>query len=212
MSVLIVDDSQDSRQLIATILKDVGYTKLLTAESAYDAFDQLGMNDPGVVVTGVDLILMDIDMPVIDGLEACRQIKAKPRLRDIPVIRVTGFTDVATLEAAFAAGAADYVPKTTTRNEMLVRVSTALETKREMDQRKLSYINELEAKNRELERAFSALGDKNQQLEEAFTELGVKNSQLEEASLAKTQILSTATHELRTPLTSIVGLSSNHLS
>ena len=81
MSVLIVDDSPDSRQLLTTTLADAGYTKLLTANSAQDAFSQLGMSDPAIIVTGVDLILMDIDMPGIDGLEACRQIKARPRLR-----------------------------------------------------------------------------------------------------------------------------------
>jgi signal transduction histidine kinase len=74
---------------------------------------------------------------------------------------------------------------------MLARVRSALEMKREMDRRKLAYVANLEEKNRELELAFA--------------ELEQKNRELEAASLAKTQILSTATHELKTPLTSIVG-------
>jgi signal transduction histidine kinase len=95
------------------------------------------------------------------------------------------------LQTAFAAGAVDYITKPPNIGEMLARVSSALEMKREMDRRKSAYVTNLEEKNR--------------QLELAFAELEQKNRELEAASLAKTQILSTATHELKTPLTSIVG-------
>lgn len=191
MSILIVDDDHGVRIFLEQVLKDAGFNTLRAVGSAHDAYEQLGLNDPTVIATGIELILMDINMPGIDGIEACRQIKAKPRLRDIPVIMVTSLTDTATLQAAYAAGAADFMSPSTQVPEMLARINTALESKRDMDQRKIAYINEVEAKNRELENT--------------FIQLEVKNQELEEALLAKTQILSTATHELRTPLTSIIG-------
>ncbi|MFQ6029848.1 MAG: ATP-binding protein [Dehalococcoidia bacterium] len=191
MSILIVDDKLEIRVALTKVLRKSGYGKLLTAESAEDAFEQLGLDDPAVSVSGVDLILMDIEMPGINGIEACRRIKSRPRLRDIPVIMITACADTKALELAFSAGASDYLLKTSSRVEMLARVSTALESKRSLDTRKLAYLNEVEAKNRELERAFEQLAE--------------KNRQLEEASLDKNQVLCTVTHELKTPLTSVLG-------
>jgi len=176
MSILIVDDSLDNRLLLKTILKAAGYTELLDAESARDAFKQLGMDNPASVAAGVDLILMDITMPEMDGIEACRRIKAATRLQDIPIVMVTARNEVKDLEAAFAAGAIDYITKPLNKVELLARVRSVLTLKREMDSRKFAYI-----------------------------ELGEKNQELEQESLAKTQILSTVTHELKTPLTSIMG-------
>ena len=163
----------------------------MLAESAQEAFEKLGLDSPGARTPDVDLILMDISMPEVDGVEACRRIKASPRLRDIPIIMVTGNSDARDLESAFAAGAVDYITKPPQRVEMLARVGSALDGKREMDRRKSAYVRDLERKNRELEIAFATLEE--------------TNRELEEVSLAKSQILSTATHELKTPLTSIVG-------
>lgn len=191
MGILVVDDESSIRLMLETILKDAGYNNVLTAGSARDAFSLLGVDDSSSPLPEIDLVLMDISMPGIDGIEACHRIKAVAHLRDLPIIMVTGLADTKGLQAAFAAGAVDYVTKPPNIGEMLARVQSALETKHEMDRRKLAYVTNLEEKNRELELA--------------FTELEQKNRELEAASLAKTQILSTATHELKTPLTSIVG-------
>ena len=191
MSILVVDDLPNFRQLMREILEDGGYSDVVTAESPQEAFTILGMDDPALPNPGVDLILLDINMPEMDGVEACQRIKSVPNLSDIPVIMVTGVAASEKLEQAFDAGATDYILKPTKPAEMLARIGSALNLKREMERRKSSYISDLEEKNRELEAA--------------FLELEKKNQELEEASLAKTQILSTATHELKTPLTSIIG-------
>ena len=191
MSILVVDDDPSVRMMLEAVLEDEGQVGIRGAESAMDAFEQLGMNGSDDADVEVDLVLMDISMPGIDGVEACRRIKSQPHLRDIPIIMVTGLADTQDLESAFAAGAVDYITKPPKRGEMMARVRSALDLKLEMDRRKASYVLDLEQKN--------------QELQQAFAELELKNQQLEEASLAKTQILGTATHELRTPLTSIVG-------
>lgn len=191
MSILVVDDLPDFRQLMQAVLEDAGYSDVITAGSTQEAFTILGLDDPSLPTTGVDLILLDINMPDTDGVEACQRIKSVSKLRDIPVIMVTGVAAEEKLEQAFSAGATDYILKPTNPAEMIARIGSALEMKQEMERRKSDYVSDLEEKNRELELA--------------FMELEKKNEELEEASRAKTHILSTATHELKTPLTSIIG-------
>jgi diguanylate cyclase (GGDEF)-like protein len=136
--ILIVDDSLDSQLLIKSILKYAGYTELLIANSAIEAFKQLGMDNPASVSTDIDLILMDIVMPEMDGIEACRLIKSFEYLRDVPIIMVTATvqTKDKDLQMAFAAGAIDYIIKPLNKVELLARVSSALRLKREIDHRK----------------------------------------------------------------------------
>jgi diguanylate cyclase (GGDEF)-like protein len=136
MAILIVDDSPDNRLPLKTILRKAGYTDLLTAESAREAFRHLGMDDPVNAHHGIDVILMDIMMPEMDGIEACRRIKAVSRLRDIPVIMVTSHGESRDIEGAFNAGAMDYITKPVNVVELLARLGSALSLKREMDCRK----------------------------------------------------------------------------
>jgi CheY-like chemotaxis protein len=105
MGILIVDDQPSIQLLLETILKDAGCANVLTAGSAHEAFDLLGVNNSSSSLAGVDLVLMDISMSEIDGIEACRRIKAAAHLRDLPIIMVTGLVDTRDLQAAFAAGA-----------------------------------------------------------------------------------------------------------
>jgi len=139
MSILIVDDSQHCRLLLRAFLGAAGYTELPTAESAHEAFQHLGMDGPDGVVPDVDLILMDITMPEMDGVEACRRIKAAPLLHDIPIIMVTAHDEAKYLHQAFVAGAMDYITKPVGKVELLPRVRSALTLKQEMESRKRAY-------------------------------------------------------------------------
>lgn len=151
MSILIVDDSIDQQLLLRSILEKAGYTPILGADSAQAAFGALNA-EGGELKTAVDLILMDVLMPELDGVEACRVIKAREHLRDIPVIMVTAKTDSSNLQEAFSAGAMDYINKPVNRVELLARVSSALTLKKEMDCRKAREL-ELRRSNEELQRA-----------------------------------------------------------
>ena len=158
MRTLVIDDSPDMRNLIQTILTTKGQTEVLTASSAHDAFRHLAIEDHESGDAAIDLILMDIMMSDMDGISACQRIKAVERLREIPIIMVTGRTDSEDVRAAFAAGAMDYITKPLNSVELLARVSSALALKRAIDIRK--------ARERELV-------ERHQQLEQALKEVKV---------------------------------------
>lgn len=145
MSILIVDDTPEVRSMLSVILESAGYQDILLAESAAEAFERLGMSGSGASPVDVDLVLMDVVMPDLDGVEACRRIKALERFRDTPIIMVTAVAEAGFLEAAFAAGAVDYLTKPVNRLELLARMRSASRLKREMDRRK--------AREQELEHA-----------------------------------------------------------
>lgn len=156
MSILIVDDSSSERLLLEAILKGKGHTDIILAESPHAAFRHLGTEDSQQSarqgVPDVDLILLDIMMPEMNGIDACRHIKSFGHVRDIPIIMVTANAEVEDLQSAFAAGAMDYITKPVKKVELLARVGSALALKRETDARKL-WERELMQRNQELEKA-----------------------------------------------------------
>lgn len=108
----------------------------MMADSAEAVLGMLSQDGAGQRKGEIDLILMDIMLPGVDGLEACRRIKAIEWLRDIPIIVITVKTDEQALLAAFAAGAMDYIRKPVNPAELVARVASALTLKKERDTRK----------------------------------------------------------------------------
>ena len=132
MAILIVDDSSAQRMYLRGLLRRTVPAEILEADSADACFRILETEtDPGV-----DTILMDVNMPGMDGIEACRRIKTSQQWRDIPVIIVTAEAEAETVEAAFAAGANDYLNKPVNRLQMKARVRAALSLKEARDQRR----------------------------------------------------------------------------
>ncbi len=136
MSILLVDDSPDARLLLQSMLREAGYRDVLTARSAEEAFVKLGMASSPATAPAVDLILMDIAMPEVDGIEACRRIKGRSQLQDVPILMVTVRDKTSFLPKAFEAGATDYICKPVDRIELVARVRLALRLKAEIDARK----------------------------------------------------------------------------
>lgn len=124
-SVLLIDDSADIHLLVPARLG----SERLMIHHAYNAVE--GLRD--AKAHRPDLILLDLDMPGIDGLTLCAQLKADKDLAGIPVIFLTGILDVATKVKAFELGAIDYVTKPFDAVELKARVRSALRTKRYHD-------------------------------------------------------------------------------
>ncbi len=155
MKILIVDDMEENREVLGAMLRSEGFADLCYADSAASAFRLLGLHEDGTasaegggVGGDVDLILMDIAMPEIDGIEACRRIRAVERLRDIPVIMVTALTEKALLAVAFDAGASDYITKPVDKVELLARLRSALRLKEEIESHRVHYRELLDVKRR----------------------------------------------------------------
>jgi len=120
---------------IPTMLESAGYRDILTADSAEAAYRILGIKDASHAAK-VDLILLDVLMPAVNGIQVCRRIKSIDRLRDIPVVIVTVQSDPVDLQLAFAEGAIDYIRKPLIKVEMLARVRSVLRLAQEITRRK----------------------------------------------------------------------------
>lgn len=151
MRILIVDDSEDSRDLTEAALMSAGYSEIATAESAWEAYQFLDVGGSGAAAP-VDIILLDVLMPQVDGIEACARIRGDQRYTDIPILMVTSVDDMDSLANAFVAGANDYITKPINRTELLARVRAAFKLKAELERRK--------ERERELLSFMSSWGDR----------------------------------------------------
>lgn len=135
MAIVIVDDTIFGSEVIRSFLVSAGYLDVITLKSARELYQLVdGYSERGILE--IDLILMDIVMPEVDGIEACQNVKQRKWLEDVPVIMVTATTEKHDLRLAFSAGAMDYIKKPLDRVELLARVRSALRLKHETFRRK----------------------------------------------------------------------------
>ncbi|MDJ1169095.1 hybrid sensor histidine kinase/response regulator [Roseofilum sp. BLCC_M154] len=125
-SILIVDDEPDNFDVIETLLNDEEYN-LHYAANGQEALNSLETYDPG-------LILLDVMMPGIDGIEVCRQIKAMPKWKVIPIIMITALSEKSDLARCLNAGADDFISKPVNGIELRARVSSMLRIKQQYDE------------------------------------------------------------------------------
>jgi putative two-component system response regulator len=116
--ILVVDDTPANLQLLASMLKDRGY-KTRPVPSGMLAL-QAALSDPP------DLILLDINMPEMNGFDVCESLKADEKLKDIPVIFISALNEVLDKVRAFAVGGVDYITKPFQFDEVQARVDTHL--------------------------------------------------------------------------------------
>ena len=112
--ILVVDDQPDNRQIIRDLLAATDY-ELTEAEDGEQALAAVAKQRP-------DLILMDIQLPIMDGYEATRRIKADPASRSIPIIAATSYALSGEEQKARAAGCDEYVSKPYSPRQLLVRI------------------------------------------------------------------------------------------
>jgi two-component system cell cycle response regulator DivK len=112
--VLVVEDQEDNRKIIRDLLTASGF-ELIEAETGDEGVAAAAREKP-------DLILMDIQLPGLDGYEATRQIKANPELKKTPVIAVTSYALSGDDKKAFAAGCDGYVTKPFSPRELLQKI------------------------------------------------------------------------------------------
>jgi DNA-binding response OmpR family regulator len=133
--ILVVDRAEDSRELTEAAMLSAGRPEVFSVGSALEAFEVLDLGLNPDKIAKVDLILLDIVTPEIDGVEACRRLRSGPRYAECSIIMVTSLDDVESLSNAFVAGAADDVTKPVHRVELVARVRAALKLEAELDRR-----------------------------------------------------------------------------
>ncbi|MFH2130241.1 MAG: response regulator [bacterium] len=116
-TILVIEDNPDNMALIEQILEDEGFETLKT-DRAEDGIKQLKTS-----TVRVDLILMDISLPVMNGLEATGMIKQDPLLKDIPLIVLTAHAMETDKEAAFSAGCNDFLSKPIDEDKLLAAIN-----------------------------------------------------------------------------------------
>jgi signal transduction histidine kinase/DNA-binding response OmpR family regulator len=146
-NVLIVDDEVETVDMISFLLESQGYA-VIPAYSGAEALEilQQGRQEPGQGRSLIDLVILDIRIPDVDGYEICRVIKQDDHLKYIPVIMVTGLGSVEDTAKGLALGADDYVSKPFRAEELVARVKAMLRV-RAMEQELLQHTHELAALN-----------------------------------------------------------------
>jgi two-component system cell cycle response regulator DivK len=112
--ILVVEDQEDNRRILRDLLTNAGY-EIIEAENGEEALAVVARERP-------DLILMDIQLPLLDGYEVTRRIKADPALRAIPIIAVTSYALSGDESKARAAGCDAYVTKPYSPRALLAKI------------------------------------------------------------------------------------------
>jgi len=116
--ILVIEDQEDNRQILRDLLGNAGY-EMTEAENGQDGVAAASAQRP-------DLILMDIQLPIMDGYEATRRIRADPALKHVPIIAVTSYALSGDEGKALAAGCDAYITKPYSPRQLLAKVKEFL--------------------------------------------------------------------------------------
>lgn len=131
--ILCVDDENENLDLLEEILVPSGF-KVVTANNGKEALFKVKSQI-------IDLILLDINMPELNGIEVCRNIKEDTKLRDIPIIMITALASHDDRTRGIEAGVEEYLTKPFHMNELLARIKMLLKAKGHSDERKRTAVN-----------------------------------------------------------------------
>ena len=192
--LVIVDDEPINTQVVRKHLASEGYTHFVTTTDATEAIALIRREKP-------DVVLLDITMPGVSGLEILAEVRADEEFLDLPVIILTASTDHATKQRALDLGATEFLTKPFDPTEVLPRVRNAVVVKAQQDHVK-DYARELEL---QVSRYVQEVKEHACKLESANEVLLRSRSAAQAADRAKSQFLANMSHEIRTPLAAMTG-------
>lgn len=141
--VLIVDDDRTIRLMLRNIFENCGVKNIEEAVNGEEGWQKTINNNP-------DLIILDINMPVMDGIQYCKKARKNPNFKETPIIVITGFTDIKTKAKIFESGATDYVSKPLDLMEIVTRSTLHIE--------RILQVRELESYNKRVKQQLFAAG------------------------------------------------------
>ncbi|OQW93852.1 MAG: hybrid sensor histidine kinase/response regulator, partial [Beggiatoa sp. IS2] len=181
--ILIVDDMPENVSVLFEFLTKQNFN-VFVAENGKRALQVVKMAQ-------VQLILLDILMPEMDGFETCKRLKMETETKDIPVIFITALSDTVSKVKGFKLGAADYITKPFQEEEVLARITTHLN---------------LHQLQQQLICQKQRLYEQNQQLKEITDDLQQRTVELEKRNLELDAFAHTVAHDLKNPLNTVINL------
>ena len=210
--VLIVDDTLTNLEVLSDYIQSAGFTVSIASDGV-TALNQAEYIEPNI-------ILLDILMPGMDGFEVCQKLKANPKTKDIPVLFMTGLTDIEDKIKGFELGGVDYVTKPIHKEEVVARIKTHLTLQRmrshlQIQNQQLNQeINIRQQTEAKLRRSQQLLSNLNQELEQRVVERTTElvqakkqveniNQELRHSNQELEQFAYVVSHDLQTPLRSL---------
>jgi signal transduction histidine kinase len=185
--ILYVEDNRDNQRLVQRVLGARGYQVLI----AEDGADGIALARE----TRLDLVLVDLGIPGLDGYETTTRLRTFSHLRGVPIVALTADGTPGARERALVAGCDGYLVKPIDARQLPVQIAEFIGGKREVIPEHADEADLLRAYNQKLV----------ERLEQRVRELTQANAEVQELDRLKGQFLSSLSHELRTPLTSLIG-------
>jgi len=219
INILIVDDNENNRFTLRTLIEEYLNAHILSAPSGRAALKIL-------VKHPVDLIILDVQMPQMDGFETAKFIQSRPKLQHVPIVFLTAAYKAEEFQQkGFEIGAVDYLTKPIDAPQLINRIKSYVrfieqdrKHKQELEGKVQKRTTELlkahnELEQRVAERTAALLEAKNQAeqaqqiAEDALSQAELAKKIAEDANFSKSRFLANMSHELRTPLNAIIGYS-----
>lgn len=201
LNILIVDDNKNNLFTLHTLITEHLNAQIFEADSGPMALKIL-------LKEKVDLIILDVQMPGMDGFETAQIIRSRRKNQHIPIVFLTAAYKTEDFrQKGFAVGAADYLTKPIDTAQLISRINTYLRFIEQEQLHKQELENKVQERTSKLLEANQLLNQEIAQRKQIEQALQQAKEKAEEANIAKSQFLANMSHELRTPLNAIIGYS-----